>query len=535
MRKTIEYIKRNYDKIVLIVGIILSLIIRYLCRNYESADFNGCLKGWVATFLTHDRWRALKDNVGNYNVVYQYILILLSYIPAYCLYTIKIVSILFDFITAFGCARCLKVLGADAKKQNLCFTIILLLPTVWLNSSFWAQCDSIYACFIVWSLYCLLKQKNYYALIFLALAFTFKLQAVFVMPVYFIFFIKKKIKFRELFAFPITYFITCIPAMFFEKSFLDICSIYWQQTKEYPYMVMNAPSLLGLFEIIQYNSILEKICIFAVVAVVCCISFKYWRKKEEITQNETVSLFMLFAVIVPFLLPHMHDRYFYIADIISILYVFTFGVKRCYIALLMQSASLICYLQYFGYINLYGGKYSAYFFNGVIGATLVFLIVIYMYLLHYYSFFSKEKRLHQKQHFIIVLFVVILILGVAKNCFNRERIEIKVDGKLVNCFGIYPYEKDDVIMMPLRNVFNAYGYKVDYDYNEHYVKVSNDENKMIFRTDSTTARKNDMDIEMEIPISSINSTNYISVADFCKIADLTFHKKARTLCFYTKE
>ena len=126
-------------------------------------------------------------------------------------------------------------------------------------------------------------------------------------------------------------------------------------------------------------------------------------------------------------------------------------------------------------------------------------------------------------------------MGVAKNCFNRERIEIKVDGKLVNCFGIYPYEKDDVIMMPLRNVFNAYGYKVDYDYNEHYVKVSNDENKMIFRTDSTTARKNDMDIEMEIPISSINSTNYISVADFCKIADLTFHKKARTLCFYTKE
>ena len=45
---------------------------------------------------------------------------------------------------------------------------------------------------------------------------------------------------------------------------------------------------------------------------------------KVIKYENVIELALLLAVIVPFLLPRLHERYFFMADIISLLYAFCF-------------------------------------------------------------------------------------------------------------------------------------------------------------------------------------------------------------------
>ena len=58
-----------------------------------------------------------------------------------------------------------------------------------------------------------------------------------------------------------------------------------------------------------------------------------------------LSLLLLMAVGIPFLLPHMHDRYFFPADVLSV--IFAFACPICLAAApLTQFASLLGYHAY---------------------------------------------------------------------------------------------------------------------------------------------------------------------------------------------
>ena len=54
---------------------------------------------------------------------------------------------------------------------------------------------------------------------------------------------------------------------------------------------------------------------------------------------------VLFAVGIPFLLPHMHDRYFFAADVLTVVMAYAF-VKYSAAAPLTQFASLLGYHAY---------------------------------------------------------------------------------------------------------------------------------------------------------------------------------------------
>lgn len=68
--------------------------------------------------------------------------------------------------------------------------------------------------------------------------------------------------------------------------------------------------------------------------------------KREITSGIILKIAVVFAVGIPFLLPEMHERYFYLADVLSILYAFYYP-RRFYIPILVQFCSLFSYAPYF--------------------------------------------------------------------------------------------------------------------------------------------------------------------------------------------
>ena len=193
------------DKAMLICALVLgaaAMVIRASYFNIESGDYTTFLAPWTQFFRDNGGFKALAFFPGNYNPPYMYFLAAFSYFDIPELYMIKALSVLFDVLLAWSCLKLLS-LYTDSKARLLgVFLAVLYLPTVVANGAYWAQCDSIYAFFGIYALYLGMSGRGAAAMISLAACLAFKLQAVFVIPVFFILLLAKKIKWQQLIVFP---------------------------------------------------------------------------------------------------------------------------------------------------------------------------------------------------------------------------------------------------------------------------------------------------------------------------------------------
>lgn len=349
-----------------------AFLIRGLSLGHQTADFSYFLSGWLGVIRSGGGVKALSQSIGNYNVPYLYFLALISYLgSAWDLYMIKLLSIVFDVILAVFTLKLASVFTDSPSKRLASFLAALLLPTVLLNSSFWGQCDSIYTAFAVMSLYFALSGKPYRSVIAIALSFAVKLQAVFIMPVFFVLLLAKKIKLRHLLAFPAAYVVTILPAVLLGRPFIDTLTLYLNQASTVGSALNYNSSSVYAFNVYfssdRVSSMMGIFAAFALVLIMFIIAIK--RRKE--LDNKFILLFSLIFVIgIPYLLPHMHDRYFYMADVFTMMYGALY-LKRIHIPILTSFASL---LGYFAYLK---GYYLIDMFWGAAALLAVLLWLIF--------------------------------------------------------------------------------------------------------------------------------------------------------------
>ncbi len=223
--KVFEYINKHKFIIFFIIITIISLLSRYYLLRYESGDYTIFLKEWFNEIKQFGGIKALNREIGDYNTPYLTIIAVLTYLPIKSLYSIKIVSIFFDYVLAFGVCKIVDIIIKDNKnKKNILlivYGIVLMLPTVMLNSACWGQADSIYTAFTIWSIAFLMKEKYVKSFILLGVAFAFKLQIIFILPLYILIYIsKRKFSIVHFFIIPCVNFIMCIPAMIARKIYI---------------------------------------------------------------------------------------------------------------------------------------------------------------------------------------------------------------------------------------------------------------------------------------------------------------------------
>lgn len=178
--------------ILFFIGIsMIGLLVRICGRQLVSGDAAVFLLPWFETAKEQGGLSALSGQIGDYNITYQFLICLLSYLPFEPLYLIKGLSIVFDYALAIVCAGFARdIAGGNAKKiWALTYGIILMLPTSIINSALWGQCDSIYTTFLVMSLWLLWKERYKSSFFILGIAFAFKLQTVFLLPFFVIYYI----------------------------------------------------------------------------------------------------------------------------------------------------------------------------------------------------------------------------------------------------------------------------------------------------------------------------------------------------------
>ena len=333
------------------------LYLRVSMLGYPSGDYRNFLTPWIEEMKALSVKEALVTKIGDYNMPYLYFLLFVSRRTASPIIWIKWLSCIFDFVAAYFVMKIVSLKTENRAARYFAFVLTAALPTVLLNSAYWGQCDSIVTALAVASLYFVLENKGIGAVVCFTLAFSVKLQAVFVLPALVICFFAKKIMLWHAVLFPITFFATLLPAMVAGRSLIDCVRIYFDQTGQYPYLTLNAPSvwqLFGNFNFDYFSKVGVMLGGIGAVALIY-IGFIY---KDRLSEASVIELFYISALLIPFLLPRMHERYFYTADILSVL-VFFYDKKRWYLPLITVVASLNAYLAYLADKTLFPQSYAA--------------------------------------------------------------------------------------------------------------------------------------------------------------------------------
>lgn len=332
------------DVLAIAVIVTFGILLRLSFYNLLSADYNTFLKLWFEELKEGGGITAIGESIGNYTPPYMYLMALLTYIPLDPLFLIKSLSVVFDLMLAFAVFTFVFKQSKDFLKSTLSLAAILLAPTIVLNSGAWAQCDVIYTFFILLSLIYFIEEKPNLAMVFFAISFCFKLQAIFFLPVIAVFYLNEKLKLRHLLWIPGCYLISIIPAFIAGRPLSELLSVYIGQTGANKRMSLNCPTFYSVVSSHKGEE-LALAGILLCAAIIFIAIYLIYKSGAKLDRNLMITVSLFFALVVPFFLPRMHERYFYIAEVLSVLYAFTVK-KRWFVPIIVIFPATCTYVWY---------------------------------------------------------------------------------------------------------------------------------------------------------------------------------------------
>lgn len=356
------------------IGAAMLLTVRILGFPEETSDFTNFLRPWTEYFRANGHLRAIGHEVGNYNVPYLVLLAFFSYFRLPELYLIKFTSVLFDLLLAVSAAGLVREAGQSDDRSAVSYLLTLLLPTVVINGAVWGQCDSIYVSLGLTGLLLCLKDKPFWGMAAFGISFAFKLQAVFLLPIVLLLLFAKKVKIWHLPAFPLAYVIAVCPAMLGGRSVLNTLLIYVNTASTAgDGLNYNSPSVFSLpcFYWMEDTAGAAKAGILAAFILCVLIFVLFFCCRKRITNRSLIFAALLFACGLPLFLPHMHERYFYLCDVLTLVCACMFPPLSITV-LFSQFASLIGYHAYFYMRYLYPMRIGFY----VLAVTLLASVVV---------------------------------------------------------------------------------------------------------------------------------------------------------------
>ena len=338
---------RRPEQVIISAALIAgAFVIRGLCMGHVTLDYENFLAHWVDYYRENGGFAALGGKIGNYNLPYLYFLCLFSYIDVYDLYLIKALSIFFVVILAWAGMKLAGLYTASPARRLAAFFLVLYWPTVILNGAYWGQCDSIYVAFAVLALYLALDGRPAAGMACMAASFAFKLQAVFLMPIFVVLLIARKVKLRHFLVFPLAYLALMLPAVLAGYPLLDTVTLYFDQMGTVGSgLNYNSPSIFAFSRGVANEGLASALGILAAFALMGAAFAWAWLRRSRLNNRAILGFAVLLAVGIPFLLPHMHERYFFGADILPLLLACT-APEYLVLPALCEFASLLGYHAY---------------------------------------------------------------------------------------------------------------------------------------------------------------------------------------------
>lgn len=293
-----------------------AMLARISFIEHVSGDYEIYLSDWMAKFGALSFSEGMRRSIGEYNVLYQYMLFVITRLPVPALYAVKAVSFVGDALLAGACAR---LAGERGRPSPAALCAVLLLPVCVLNGGMFAQCDSLYAACALWGLALALEDRPAASAACFALSLAFKLQAVFLLPIVAVLWSARKLRLADALTFLLTLLAAALPALLGGKSIAQIVSIYVGQTGLYNGLTYNAPGFFGLMntnglDVYAYGNF----GIALALGAVCALLSYAVPRAGSMDRTAFVRTSLLTVLLAVFLLPRMHERYFYLADVLAV-------------------------------------------------------------------------------------------------------------------------------------------------------------------------------------------------------------------------
>jgi len=351
------------DLVFILCLFMFAFMIRWKLMPVESADYWGFLEGWMTQIRSGGGFRSLSQSISNYTAPYMYLMCLVSYITDNDLYGLKMISVFFDYSAAAAVFLIIYEMSGNVKKSILGMSVLLLSPTVILDGAYWCQCDIIYTGFLLYALYFFLKGNSRCCLIFTGISFAFKLQAVFILPFFIIMWLKKRtVKLQDFLWIPVIYVISSLPAYLFGRDFKELMTVYFEQTNTYPWGTLEYPNIYALLgeamPDMRHAAEVSGAGTFMTIMILGCIAYYLYTKNIKITDELAVTLALFTVALIVYSLPHMHDRYGFLIDLLGIIYG-TVRVRRLHVTCGFMLISVLTFMPYLIAVHLVPITYLA--------------------------------------------------------------------------------------------------------------------------------------------------------------------------------
>lgn len=375
-KKVIEFITKYFWVILLAVGVIAGIKVRLQGIEFVADDYLVYLQPWYETLKENCGFKGLAMDFYTYYIPYMCILAIATYIEGIdLLLFIKIISIVSEIFCAItGALICWKLLKENRQEQRwaaVAFVILMLSPMIMLNGAYWGQCDYIYVLFALFSIWMLFSEKYHLSFIFFGIAFCFKLQAVFLLPAFLLYYIcNKKFSIWKFLYIPAMYLIGGLPAIIAGRPAMDVYKIYLGQTNLFDQLSMNTPNIWRLFPNKEYDDFYMW-GIALTIAIFCILAFIVFKNNYQLDKQTFLLICVCSTGICVMFLPGMHERYTVLYSLLAYMYFIIYDRKKLLLAALID---LIVCMSYFLY--LYGiDTRSIYPLLAVINISVLFYFV----------------------------------------------------------------------------------------------------------------------------------------------------------------
>ncbi len=294
-----------------------AVMVRVRVSTYSTGDSHIFGLWWE--YLRAHGIAGFRTDFGNYNPPYSYLLYLTLLLHLPKMAAIKGIAAAGDVLFAYAVYRFVRQLRPHSRLAWVAGLASLFIPTVIWTGVLWGQIDQIYTGFLLLSLTHALRSESRRSWLFFGLAFSFKLQAVFFLPVLLLLALTRIAWWDAGYAVAV-YLLATLPPALAGRSIGSLLGIYVGQAGAFNgQLTANAPNVYEWLPSNTAFSVFGGGGIWFCLAALAAIAVFTLTRKTLDEPDDVILLSALVLFTVPFLLPEMHERYFFPAGIACLL------------------------------------------------------------------------------------------------------------------------------------------------------------------------------------------------------------------------
>jgi len=302
-----------------------------------APDMTTFLFPWFAHIAQQGPINAFATPFSNYTPPYLYLMAAASLATTNAHLVVKALAILGAICVAAALSRLLR----GNSRRHEAAMMSFLIPTIVINAVIYGQCDGYWTSACLMCVVAASERRHAAMLTWIGIAFAFKAQAASPAPFVAAIVLQRRVSPAYLLIPPAIYTAAILPAWLAGWPAADLATIYLRQA-QYFNTVGTAPNPWAIVALVAPREPSAWFLIGYIVASCAAVMYVITFARRSLVGNDLLRAALLSAMIVPFLLPKMHERFTLLADLLSFALAFSIGDRRSWrICLLVIGASTI--------------------------------------------------------------------------------------------------------------------------------------------------------------------------------------------------